>query len=619
MKALCGWLDHGGKCLELEMDARQHAMFIENLFESDSAPVDIGSLQTTGGWVLRHDGICTAIIGHPRWHDGALSRIASESGDAAALLEAYRQHGHACLQQLAGAFALAILDASKGELLVAIDRMGQFPLYYGTANGALVFGTRVGAVRCHPDIDSELSADGLYQYLYFHMLPSPVSIFRGVRKLQAGQALIATAQGHHVQQYWVPRFREQDGFHVAQAEEELRYGLQQAVADVADDDTTGAFLSGGLDSSCVAGMLARKLPNPATFSIGFDAEGYDEIAYARIASAHFGSKAHEYYVTPEDVLTAVPLIAQSYDEPFGNSSALPAFFCAQLAKQNGITRLLAGDGGDELFAGNERYAKQGLFEPWQKLPGAIRNVLETGMARLPKRPMPLRKLKNYVEQARVPLPDRLQTYNFLHRLDANEVFEADFLAQIDPRAPLEAMGSIYHRPDNASSLNRMLYLDWQHTLADNDLRKVRQMCDLAGVDVAFPMLDERLLELSLRIPTNLKLRRGRLRHFYKEAFSGFLPPEIIEKKKHGFGLPFGVWMQTHGPLREMAYDSLSRLKGQNIIQPAFLDKLISLHRDGHAAYFGEMIWVLMMLDLWLHSRGQGGMATDNAAQAVLAT
>lgn len=580
------------------------------------ARCDIGALGTRDGDTHRDDQLVTAIVGHPRWRNDDLADLARSAGHAAALAESYRRRGPAFVDMLAGAFAAAVIDPAHGQAVVAIDRTGQFPLYYAAVGECLAFGTSAAPVFCQLGLGREISNDGVFNYLYFHMVPSHVSIFRGIRKLQAGQRLVATTTGIDVQQYWLPRFEEPSDFSVAETGSALREALGHSVAALVDQPaTTGAFLSGGLDSSSVAGMLAREHPEANSFSIGFDAEGYDEMAFARIASRHFGTRANEYYVTPEDVLDAVPHIAASYEEPFGNSSALPAYFCARRAVERGMHRLLAGDGGDELFGGNARYAKQDIFELWHRLPSGLRGaLLEPAALRLPTLPAPLRKVRSYVEQARMPLPDRLQSYNFLHRLQLTEIFDADFLASVDTQSPLDAMRDIYNRPEDASTLNRMLYLDWQHTLADNDLRKVRQMCDIAGIDVTFPMLDDALIELSLRVPSNQKIRRGRLRHFYKEAFRDFLPGEIIDKRKHGFGLPFGVWMQTHAPLREMAFDSLLRMKGRNIVRAAFLDRLIQLHRDGHAAYFGEMIWILMMLDLWLAN----GRADQEGAVAAAA-
>jgi asparagine synthase (glutamine-hydrolysing) len=270
--------------------------------------------------------------------------------------------------------------------------------------------------------------------------------------------------------------------------------------------------------------------------------------------------------------------------------------------------MLAGDGGDELFAGNRRYATQGVFEHWNRIPAPLRSrVLVPVLGRLPGRPNLLRKVRSYVEQAQIPLPDRMESYNFLHRIAPSAVLSADFLNQVDLDAPLQLLRSIYHRPKEASSLNRMMYLDWQTTLADNDLRKVTRMCELGGVEVAFPMLDDDLVDYSLRVPSHQKLRGGRLRHFYKEGMRGFLPQAIIDKQKHGFGLPFGVWLSQHAPLRELAHDSLAALKMRGYLRPDFIDEAIRLHESGHSGYYGELIWVLMMLELWLqaHVSGEG--------------
>ena len=206
------------------------------------------------------------------------------------------------------------------------------------------------------------------------------------------------------------------------------------------------------------------------------------------------------------------------------------------------------------------------------------------------------------DRANVPLPDRLQSYNFLNRHRPEEIFASDFLAQISTASPSSLLQQVYHRPTDTSTLNRMLYLDWQFTLADNDLRKVSHMCAVAGVDVTFPMLDDKLVEFACQIPGSWKIKGKNLRHFYKKALHNWLPDETINKKKQGFGLPFGVWMQSHHPLQELAYDNLLKLKTRQWLNPAFIDKLIDLHRNGHAAYYGELIWVLTVLELWLDAR-----------------
>jgi asparagine synthase (glutamine-hydrolysing) len=558
-------------------------------------------LAASDRWAIGRAGsIVAAICGHPDW-----TRLTgSATGGTApvdALAAGYRDAGMRCLELLGGAFAVAIVDESSGTTLLAIDRIGQRPLYYAEIGETLVFATTAGGLRGFPGLRLEVDPQGLYDYLYCHMLPSPASIYRGVGKLPGGHCLVGRAGAWQTINYWQPAFRERLDVPVEAAHREMLAVIRGAVKAHAGHEAVGAFLSGGLDSSTVSGVLAELRPGAAhTFSIGFNVPAYDESGYARLAAAHFGTLAHSYYVTEQDVLDAIPLIAAAYDEPFGNSSVLPAYFCARLAREHGVSHLLGGDGGDELFAGNERYAKQAVFEHYQRVPPWLRRrTLEPLLNRLPDALLPVRKARSYVRQANVPLPDRLQTYNFLNRFPADQIFEADLLATVDPERPRRFERETYHRLREASSLNRMLYLDWQVTLADNDLRKVTRACELAGVDVSYPLLDDAVVDFSTRIPTAEKLRHGRLRHFYKEGTKDFLPDAIIEKQKHGFGLPFGVWLIEHRGLRELAEDSLRTLARRRLIRPDFIDRVLALHAQEHASYYGELVWVLMVLELWL--------------------
>ncbi|MCK9605989.1 MAG: asparagine synthase C-terminal domain-containing protein [Methylomonas sp.] len=472
-----------------------------------------------------------------------------------------------------------------------------------------MFGSSADFVIRHPDVSSEISAQSVYDYVYYHHCPSPNTIYRQVKKLEGGQYLICQDGKISLQRYWQPQFQEHMTGNLQQAGEELQQLLLNAVTSmVKTEENTGAFLSGGLDSSSVAGALAKVFPGKAkTFSMGFPVEGYNEIEFANVAVNHFHTLQHEYYVTPEDTVAAVPLIASYYDEPFGNSSALAAYYCAKLAKENGVTRLLAGDGGDEIFAGNERYAKQMLFDHYQRLPGFAKMALEAGLNHLPKAlaesKIPF-KAKRYIEQAKTQMPDRLQDYNYLHRHDINDIFQAGFLARIDVSEPLQLLRDCYQRPENASTLNRMLYMDWKTTLHDNDLVKVNRMCEMAGVEVCYPLLDQPIVDLSCRIPSVEKLKGQKLRWFYKQAMADFLPDQIINKSKHGFGLPFGIWLKDHQPLKELAYDAIHTLKKRDYFQPQFLDHAIEMHQSIHAAYYGELIWVLMMLELWFEGKNR---------------
>jgi asparagine synthase (glutamine-hydrolysing) len=339
----------------------------------------------------------------------------------------------------------------------------------------------------------------------------------------------------------------------------------------------------------------------ATYSIGFEAEGYDEMAYARLAARHFGTDHHEYYVTPDDLVRSIADVAASYDQPFGNSSVLPSYHCARVARGDGVHKLLAGDGGDELFGGNSRYALQRVFSWYGHVPGFVRRGLMEPVLR--QKPLHgvtlLRRAAGYIEQARVPMPDRLQMYNLLRRIGLDVVLTPDFLARIDADDVLRQQREVWGQADAASQIDRTLAFDWRYTLAESDLPKVRGATALAGVGVGFPFLDRRLLEFSMRLPADYKLKGLKLRWFFKEALRGFLPDDIITKKKHGFGLPFGVWVGRHPALNRLAVDSLASLSGRGIVKPEFIKTLLAELLPTHPGYYGEMVWILMMLEQWL--------------------
>lgn len=562
------------------------------------------ALATTGSSCRLAGGGIAVIAGRPLFRDQQLADLARRQGDGAALASGYEACSQDIFARLSGAFCCVIIDPSADRVLIGIDRLGQHAMYYRSEAGVLSFGSfAAGALVCG-ETAAQLLQQGVYNYVYFHMVPSPGTVYQALNKLPGAHYLDYQGGTGRLVNYWCPRFSDAaDELSLDNASRRLRALLKSSVQKClpANGKQVGAFLSGGLDSSTVTGMLAELSERQAAaYSIGFAADGYDEMAYARISARHFGVALNEYYVTPEDVVNALPTIATSYDEPFGNSSALPAYFCAKMAVENGVDVLLAGDGGDEFFGGNERYVKQRLFEHYSSIPRPLRKALVEPLVNILPASIPLvAKAGSYIAQANTPLPDRMQSYNFLHRHAAAEIFSDAFLQDVDTGLPLRLLRSIYHRPEPASSLNRMLYLDWQITLADNDLRKVSHMCALAGVDVAYPMLDDELVEFSCTVPSAWKIKGHNLRHFYKHALTGWLPQETIEKTKQGFGLPFGVWMRTYQPLREMAYDNLLKLKSRGIVRPEFIDKAIEMHQSQHAAYYGELVWIFTVFELWM--------------------
>jgi len=544
-----------------------------------------------------------ALVGSPRWEDRRLAELAKDRGLATSLIEAYRDHGPGFLAWLHGPFALAVVRDDTA--LIAIDRIGIHTLSYVLQNGVFVFSTSINSVASHPRIDRTIEPQAIFNYFYFHGIPSPGTVYRGVEKLLPAQYVQFRDGRIEKDFYWRLHYNDYKQRSFQNEKEHLYTLLHSAVESSSHDGPTAAFLSGGTDSSTVTGMFAKSAQERVdTYSIGFSAEEFDEMEYARLAARHFGATPHEYYLKPDDILEAIPLITQAYDEPFGNDSAVPTYFCAKRAAEDGVKIMLAGDGGDEIFGGNARYAKQMVFEHYSRIPSILRNgLIEPLTFGFPggESILPVRKLRSYIRQAKIPLPERMESYNFIHRHPLEEIFEADFLSSVDPTIPEALLQDAYFRADAEHPINRMLHLDMKFTLADNDLRKVSRMCEVAGIEVRYPILDEALVGFSAQLPHSFKIKGQKLRWFFKEALKDFLPLEIIQKSKHGFGLPFGYWSISHPPLKALVDETLVRFEDRGFMRPEYIRTLRRLHAEEHPTYYGKMIWVMVMLEQWLEA------------------
>ncbi len=535
------------------------------------------------------------IAGTPYWQDSHLATVAKQHGNAQALADGFLRYGRAVLDKLRGAFALCVLNPDQRYALLAVDRVGICSLAFHCQDDLLVFGSQLDSIVAHPRVKAVINPQAIFDYLYFHIIPSPNSIYSGISKLQPSEYVEVHNGQVSRDFYWQLHYHDSPASK-QQLLAQLPQQLEQALLACAPDDKTGAFLSGGLDSSTVTGFYQKIAHRPIdAFTMGFDAVGYDEMAYARSAAKHFNVTLHEYYVTPADVLQAIPLIARTYDEPFGNASAVPTYYCAKFAREHGMTRLLAGDGGDELFAGNSRYAKQKVFDCYRHVPPLAQGLLEPLAFKL----APLKKLKSYIDQAKIAMPERLETYNFLHRSPLTDIFAADFLQHINSAQPLQLLKTCYDRTTKDDLIKQMLFLDGKFTLADNDLRKVNRMCELAGMSVQYPMLQDNIVEFSATIPSKWLMNGLALRSFYKQSLHDFLPKTTLNKSKQGFGLPFGVWMSDDSALKQFAEASLEGISKRGFLNPIYIKNMLELHRNGHASYYGTMIWLLVMLEQWL--------------------
>ncbi len=559
------------------------------------------TLAAWGGSLHLEAGVSCAIAGRPYFNDPEFRALPA----AVALARLWRAHGNDAPAHIHGSFSLVVIDQDQDCVFLALDRIGDHALAFAARPDGCVFASRADLVAAHPALGRSLDPQGLFNYLYFHVVPAPGSVYQGVEKLLPGQWARCKAGQVTRGFYWALKYRDQPRHDFEEQKARFLDLIRDSVKRAKGDDEVATFLSGGTDSSTVSGMLKRVAGQARTYSIGFPAAGFDEMEYARLAGKHFGLDMCEYYMQPADIMEALPIIAGHYDEPFGNDSAVPAYFCAKLAAADGHKIMLAGDGGDEYFGGNARYAKQKVFEAYHKLPGFLRGGLIEPLANLPGVGAlgPGRKLQSYLRQANTPLPERMESYNFIYRQPLNEMFAADFLAGVDEHQPHAWLKEVYDRADSRSYINRMLHLDIKFTLADNDLRKVGGMTEAAGIEVRYPLMDDAIIDFSGEIPPDWKVKGQYLRWFFKTALKGFLPDEIIDKSKHGFGLPFGVWAKDYAPLRERIEDRLSDFRKRGLLTPAYIDNLRNEHMSGHATYFGNMLWVMLILEEWLAARG----------------
>ncbi len=518
------------------------------------------------------------------------------------LARLYRARGVSFVELLDGVFSFALWDEERRRLVLAIDRLGVNSLYWRKEGDRILFASRVGAIRGTQEAPAAVNPAALVQYMLFSAVPAPMAIYQGIEKLRPGTCLVFEAGQIRQTRYWDLQYRESGN--VAHWAHEVREGMRSAVHHQLTDlapEKTGAYLSGGTDSSSVVAFMNERHSPVNTYSIFFAEAVYSEIGFARTTAEHFRANHHELSLTSRDTYDAIPKIMEYYDEPFANSSAIGAYHCARMARESGVTTLLAGDGGDELFAGNERYATDKRFALYQHVPAWLRKgLIEPIAALLPQNESRFSLPRRYVRRANIPLPRRIFSYHLLLSTPPEEIFELGLLESTPPETWLNIAEEHFRSAVAEDDLNRLLYLDVKMTLADNDLRKVLGTAEMAGVRARFPLLDYRLAELSGRVPAALKMRGFEKRFIFKEAMKGILPHNVLYKKKHGFGVPVALWFLQDPRLESLVADVLtdSRTRQRGYFRPAFLDHLLQLHRGKDAHFYGEILWYLVALELW---------------------
>ena len=544
-----------------------------------------------------------------------LRALTGLTGGCEVLARLYELEGwQGALRHLRGAFAVALWDPRLDTLWLGVDHFGIKQVYYASTPHGLAFASRPSALLAVPGVANGVDPQVVYDYLNLRAVSAPASVWKGVRRLPPGQVLTVRRGSLTEEPYWDLEYPER------------RIGLREAIAATSrhveeavaaalgsgPTKETGAFLSGGTDSSAVLGHMSRLTGErvPA-FSIGFQEERFDELHYADVAARHFNASHEKHIVTPDEALAALPALVEAYDEPFGNNSAIGTYLCARLARSCGVRRLLAGDGGDEIFGGNERYTSDRVFARYHRLPAPVRRgLIEPVLRALPRGGAGLvGKAQRYVRRASLPTARRLYSYDFYLAGEGRDLLHPDFLAGCDLDGPWRTVERHFDKARATSELNRAMYMDIKLTLGDNDLVKVTRTAELAGVGVRFPLLDRPLVEFTATLPADFKVRGLQKRYLFKRAFRSLLPAEILAKRKHGFGIPTSDWLRGNHRFRELARESLLSpwARGLGYFRPGALERLFALHESDSTPYYGDLLWTVLMLHLW-HRRHVQGIA-----------
>lgn len=498
-------------------------------------------------------------------------------------------------RRLDGMFAFATWDATAGRLTLGRDRFGKKPLYWWFDGSELVFGSEIKTVLAHPSVARDLDEHVLPDYLRFGYVPTPRTFFRGIQSIPPGHVLTWDGSGPPlIEAYWrlelIGRHDQLD-VSLGDAGVLVRGALSAAVSKrLVSDVPLGAFLSGGIDSSAIAALMCELsgVP-PRTFTIGFeDDDGFDERGYARQVAEHLGTEHTEFVVHPH-AIDLVDRLVHHYDQPFGDSSAIPTWALSELTRDH-VTVALCGDGGDELFAGYERFAAGVAAHRLSVVPAAIRRA----GARVPV-PARAGSLRRFLEASADPMPDP-----FLRWISYVDGSDVRALTGVDG-AGIEDYRRSWAETAGAPPLNRLLALNIRTYLLDDLLPKVDRTSMAHALEVRAPFLDDELLDLAMRLPPRLKQRGLSLKRVLKEAMRGTLPDTILDRPKRGFGVPLDRWFRSDlAVLLEDRLGAGARIRAH--LEGAAIDRILAEHRSGTRSH-GHALWTLLTLELFLRREG----------------
>jgi len=528
------------------------------------------------------------------------------ASDTEVLPHLYEEHGAEMVRELNGMFAFALWDAKRRRLLVARDRFGEKPLYWGVFDNTLLFASEPKVLLAHPAVKPTLNLQALRQYLSFDYVPAPLSIYQGIQKLPAAHILTLEDGRITIEPYWCLSYKTSQP---VPSETEAAEQLQDLLADsvrmrLVSDVPLGVLLSGGVDSSTIAALAVRASSEPVkTFSISFAESSFDESAYARSVAKFLGTDHHEERLSANLAANLVGEIGAWMDEPFSDPSLVPTYLLSRFTRKH-VTVALGGDGGDELFAGYPMYAGHRWAEIYIKVPAPLRTgVIEPLVRLLPVKTKNLSldyKALRFVTGAKYDTVARHHIWFGSFTPDEQEqLLTADALQQTESDVYREAR-QMFEQCDNHDTVTRMQSLDTRLYLAEDILTKVDRASMAVSLEVRAPFLDPRVAEYAASLPGNYKLRGHKTKYILKKAVHELLPPFVTRRVKKGFGVPVAEWLKFK--LRPLARDLLSpeRVRRAGVFNPEYISRLQDEHERGVANH-RKLLWTLLMFELWHES------------------
>lgn len=554
--------------------------------------------------------------------------------DTEILPHLYEEYGDALLEHVNGMYAFSLWDSRKKKLLIARDRFGEKPLYYGIFDGKLMWASEPKALLAHPAVKAELDLDAFRHYLSFDYVPAPMSIYKGINKLPAAHVLIVENGEVRTRRYWdlvwsdpgaiatgFPAPKNSNGESPAKTqsreEESLSYKaekLRELLSDavrmrLVSDVPLGILLSGGIDSSTVAAFaMQHATERVKTFSIGFEEDSFDESKYAREVAKHLNTEHYEEILSAETAGDLITDIGTWLDEPLSDGSLIPTYLLSRFVRKH-VTVALGGDGGDELFAGYPMYYAHKVAAMYDAVPKFLRaGVIEPLVNAMPVSTKNMAfdyKAKRFIAGSKFDAVTRHHAWFGSFSVDEHEkLLTKDVLAATSGDI-YKGAKDLLKTTDAIDEIERMQFLDLNFYMAEDILAKVDRAAMAVSLETRAPFLDSRVAQFAASLPIEYKLRGSKGKYILKEAVKDLVPRSVLRRPKKGFGIPTAEWLK--GRLNPLLHDLLSpeRLKDQGLFEPAYVAKLIAEHETGKASHHKEL-WTLLVFQLWVDNFGSNG-------------